>query len=117
VAAEGWQRAKAQPDWLDPPPPTWTPAATTAAYDSDVHLRTLADDDPLPALTPGSPRLERVLAWLVPAWAARRAAARRARYQQAVAARIAAAQTARRREPDLPSPAGPRWRGSAYWRR
>jgi hypothetical protein len=118
VAADGWQRVELRPSWLDPPPPTWTPAATTAGYDSVIALRTLEDDDPLPTLAPPHPRLERVLAWLVPRWAQRRAAARRVRHQQAIAARIAA-YVARDHAhvPILSSPAGPAWRGSAYWRR
>jgi len=119
VAADGWQRVEARPSWLDPPAATWTPAATKAGYDSVIAWRTLADEEPLPPLDPPHPRLERVLAWLVPPWVRRRAAARRARHQHAVAARIAAAYAARDRvrAPLLPSPAGPRWRGSAYWRR
>jgi hypothetical protein len=77
------------------------------------------DAVPLPALDPAHPRLERLLAWLIPPWAARRAAARRARYQLAVAARIAAAYAARDqpRAPLLRSPFGPACRGSTYWRR
>jgi len=79
----------------------------------------VADDDPLPSLAPPHPRFERVLAWIVPWWAARRAASRAARYQHAVSARITAAHEAHaaRDLPDLPSPAGPRWRGSRYWQR
>jgi len=119
VAADGWQRVEARPSWLDPPAPTWTPAATTAAYDSVIPLRPIEDEEPLPALDPPHARFERVLAWIMPWWAARRAAARRARHQHAVAARIAAAYAARdhARVPMLYSPAGPAWRGSAYWRR
>jgi hypothetical protein len=109
---------EAQANWLDPPPATWTPAAPTAAYDSVLVSRPLENAAPLPALEPAHPRLERVLAWLAPWWAQRRAAARWARHQHAVAVRIAAAYAARDhgRAPLLPSPAGPAWRGSAYWR-
>jgi hypothetical protein len=119
VAADGWQRVEERPSWLDPPAPTWTPATTTASYDSVLVSRALADAAPLPPLDPRHPRLERVLAWIMPWWAARRAAARRARHQHAIAARIAAAYAARdhARAPLLPSPYGPAWRGSVYWRR
>lgn len=109
MAADGWQRVEVRLSWPAPPAPTWTPAATTAAYDSIIALRTIEDEEPLPTLDPPHPRLERVLAWLVPRWAQRRAAARRARHQQDVAARIAAAYAARDHvsSPILPSPAGP----------
>src|SRR5262249_60033038 len=47
------------------------------------------DEDPLPPTTPRRPRLERVLAWLAPRWAARRAAVRAARHRHAIAQRLA----------------------------
>jgi hypothetical protein len=123
MAAAGWQQEPAPPDpaasrsTYEMPVPSGAPARLPDPYSAMIWPT--ADGDPLPALEPLHPHLERVLAWLVPRWAQRLAAARRARHQQAVAARIAAAYVARdhARVPILRSPAGPAWRGSRYWQR
>jgi hypothetical protein len=78
------------------------------------------EDAPLPPLDPAHPRLERLLARIIPQWAAHRAAARRAWHAYAVRVRITAANDAQRRarEPEaLPSRYGHAWRGSRYWTR
>jgi len=117
--AEGWRRERAP---VDPAASRWTeePAATRDVVTSVLVTAPLPDEHPLPSVDPPHPRLERVLSWIAPWWAARRAAARVARYQRVVWARITAAHDARRRAGDpenLPSRAGPAWRGSRYWQR
>jgi hypothetical protein len=112
----GWQR---EPVPADPAASRWTwqRVERRAVIDSVLLSAPVPDDDPLPSLAPPHPRLERLLATVLPWWAARRAASRAARYQHAVWARIAAAYAARdhARVPILPSPAGPRWRASRHW--
>jgi hypothetical protein len=116
VAAEGWQRAPAP---VDPASTRWArePTATRDGVLSVVPTAPVLDEHPVPSTDASHPRLERVLAWVAPWWAARRQATRVARYQRAVWARIAAAQDDRQRARDLPSRAGSSWRGSQYWHR
>jgi hypothetical protein len=117
--AEGWRR-ESEP--ADPATSRWTrqPPATRDVVLSVLPAALISDDHPLPSVDPPHPRLERVLAWVVPWWAARRAATRVARYQRAVWTCITATHDARRRHRDvvdLPSRYGPAWRGSRYWQR
>src|SRR5262245_29702509 len=114
--AVGWRR---EPAPGDPAASRWvfTPAETRDVVLSVVATRSVPNEYPVPSPDPSHPRLERLLAWVAPWWATRRSAARVARYQHAVWRRIAAAQDARRRAGDLPSRAGPSWRGSAYGHR
>ena len=113
----GWQREPAPADpaasrW------TWQPVERRAVVDSVLLSAPVRDDEPLPSPDPPHPRLERVLAWIVPWWAARRAVSRAARYQHAAWARITAAHDAQGRDRDhLPSRYGPAWRGSRWWQR
>jgi len=93
-------------------------AATRDVVASVVVTAPVPDEHPMPSVDPRHPRLERLLAVVAPWWAARRATARVARYRHAVMVRITAAHDARCRDlPDLPSRAGPAWRGSLYWHR
>ena len=113
----GWQR---EPAPADPAASRWTsqPVERRAVIDSVLLSAPVPDDDPLPALAPAHPRRERVLATVLPWWAARRAAARAARYQHAAWARITAAHDAQGRDREhLPSRYGLAWRGSRYWHR
>jgi len=117
--AVGWRR---EPAPTDPAASRWTrqPPPTRDGVLSVLATASISDDHPLPSVDPPHPRLERVLAWVAPWWAARRAAARLVRYQHAVWARVTAAHDARRRHrdvEDLPSRYGPAWRGSRYWQR
>jgi len=117
--AEGWRR---EPAPADPAAWRWTrePPATLDAVLSVLPTALISEEHPLPSVNPPHPRLEGVLTWVAPWWAARRAAARLARYQHAVWVRITAAHDARRRHrdvEDLPSRYGPAWRASRYWQR
>jgi len=114
--AGGWRR---EPAPVDPATTRWTytPAETRDVVLSVLPTAPVPDKHPLPSVDPKHPRLDRVLSWIAPWWAARRAAARVARYQHAVWARITAAYDAQRRARDLPSRAGPSWCGSRYWQR
>jgi hypothetical protein len=119
MAEGGWRRAPAP---ADPAALQWTKQApaTRDVVAAVMLTAPVPDEHPLPSVDPPHPRLERVLSWVAPWWATRRAAARVARHQRAVWARIAAAYDDRRRgryPEDLPSRAGPRWRGSRYWQR
>jgi hypothetical protein len=82
---------------------TSSTAPAPRADPGSAMVWTVPDDDPLPAITPRSPRLERVLVWLAPRWAARRAAARVALHQHAVARRLADVAEERRRTRDAPA--------------
>jgi hypothetical protein len=114
--AVGWRQ---EPAPADPAASRWTrdPAATHDVVLSVLPTGPVLDEYPLPSVDPPHPRLERVLAVVAPWWVARRAAARVARYQRAVWKRITPAQDARHRASDLPSRAGPSWRGSPFWHR
>jgi hypothetical protein len=99
---------------------TVEPATPRAVVESVLLTAPVSDDHPLPVLDAPHPRLARVLAWVVPWWAARRAAARVARHLHALWARVTAAHDARgcARDPEhLASPVGPAWRRSRYWKR
>jgi hypothetical protein len=113
--AGGWRREAP----ADPAASRWTrePATKRDVVASVVPAAPVPDEDPLPSVDPKHPRLERLLAVVAPWWASRRAAARVARYQHAVWTRITAAHDDWHRALDLPSRAGPAWRGSKYWPR
>jgi hypothetical protein len=129
AAADAIARDRRLPDDLIesmvPPDPaasrlTVEPATPRAVVESVLLTAPVSDDHPLPVLDAPHPRLARVLAWVVPWWAARRAAARVARHLHALWARVTAAHDARRcaRDPEhLASPAGPAWRRSRYCKR
>src|SRR5262245_46603323 len=125
--AEGWRRREREPvapgasRWTrepaasDPAASRWTeqPAQTRHVVTSVHRMAAVPDEDPLPSVDPRYPRLERLLSWVLPLWAARRAAARRTRYHAACWKQITAAHDAPDRDRDhLPSRYGPAWRGS-----